>query len=111
VTDDHLEGLTRRTVLSAEEFCWSSLVASVVHPVKVAIIEALLWIEEPLSAAQIVRLFRGAGREFYDSNIRFHLSALVEMGLLEAACLQEAASSSKGKRFYFRAPTGEDSIA
>ncbi|MFL5898000.1 MAG: hypothetical protein ACJ76D_06000 [Solirubrobacterales bacterium] len=110
MTGDQLNGLPRRTVLSAEQFCWSSLVASVVHPVKVAIIEALLWIEEPLSAVQIVRLFRGAGREFYDSNIRFHLRALVEIELLEPVNPQDSASTLKGKRFYFRAATGDDSI-
>jgi hypothetical protein len=59
--DGQREGLPAREPLTAEEFCWSSFVAATVHPVKVAIIEALLWIEEPISGAQFGRIFRGAG--------------------------------------------------
>jgi len=99
------EGLPAGEPLAAEEFCWSSLIAATVHPVKVAIIEALLWIEEPISGAQFGRLFRGAGQGFYESNIRFHLHALVKMGLLEAAPVQGSGSSAKEKRFYLTCST------
>jgi hypothetical protein len=103
--DGQCGGVPARKPLTAEQFCWSSFVASTVHPVKVAIIEALLWIEEPISGAQFGRLFRGAGQGFYESNIRFHLRALVEMGLLEAVPVQASGNSSKEKGFYFAGST------
>jgi hypothetical protein len=38
-------------------FCWEALVARVLHPVDVQIIEALLWIGQPLSAGDLTQLF------------------------------------------------------
>lgn len=40
-------------------FCWAALIARVLHPVDVQIIEALQWIEQPLSADDLTRLFDG----------------------------------------------------
>jgi hypothetical protein len=39
------------------QFNWGQLVARVLHPKQVAIIEALLWINEPLSAEDLKLLF------------------------------------------------------
>lgn len=36
---------------------WASLVARVLHPAQVQIIEALLWIDQPLSPADLARIF------------------------------------------------------
>lgn len=41
------------------EFCWASLVARVLHPTDVQIIEALRWIGQPLSAADLGQIFDG----------------------------------------------------
>lgn len=38
-------------------FCWTALVARVLHPFDVQIIEALRWIELPLSAGDLSQLF------------------------------------------------------
>lgn len=40
-------------------FCWAALVARALHPVDVQIIEALRWIEQPLSADDLTQLFDG----------------------------------------------------
>jgi hypothetical protein len=56
-------------------FCWESLVAGTVHPVKVAIVEALLWLQTPLSATELSRLF-GHGDYSLDS-VLHHLKGLV----------------------------------
>jgi hypothetical protein len=40
-------------------FCWATLVARVLHPVDVEIIEALRWIERPLSADELSKVFDG----------------------------------------------------
>jgi hypothetical protein len=62
---------------------WEPFLPHLVHPVKVAIVEALLWIGEPLSAVQFGRLLRGAGEGCRESNVRYHLKHLAEIGVLE----------------------------
>jgi hypothetical protein len=42
-----------------EEFCWGALVARVLHPAQVGIIEALRWINRSLSAAELSEIFEG----------------------------------------------------
>src|SRR4051812_33329334 len=39
---------------------WEPFLPHLVHPLKVTIVEALLWIGEPLSAVQFGKVFRGA---------------------------------------------------
>ena len=39
------------------EFRWAELVARTLHPIDVQIIEALQWIEQPLSAGDLSQLF------------------------------------------------------
>jgi hypothetical protein len=41
------------------EFCWGALVARVLHPAQVEIIEALRWIDRSLSAADLMEVFEG----------------------------------------------------
>ena len=60
---------------------WEELVPRVVHPIKVAIIEALLWIGEPLSATELTSSF--GKREYYLGLIRHHANALTDLGALE----------------------------
>jgi hypothetical protein len=43
----------------ARGLCWAALVARVLHPAEVQIIEALRWIERPLSAGDLSELFDG----------------------------------------------------
>jgi hypothetical protein len=61
---------------------WECFVPHLVHPLKVAIVEALLFIGEPLSAVQLGKVFRGAGDGFRESNVRYHLNHLAEVGVL-----------------------------
>jgi DNA-binding transcriptional ArsR family regulator len=61
------------------EFDWDSLVPRFVHPVKVAIIEAMRWVGEPLSASELARIFER--RDL--STIAYHLNKLVEVGVFE----------------------------
>jgi hypothetical protein len=64
----------------AQSFDWVALVALLVHPVKVAIIEAMDWIGEPLSATDLDRLLTC---QVGVSLISYHLRKLVELGVLE----------------------------
>jgi hypothetical protein len=62
---------------------WEPFLPHLVHPLKVAIVEALLRIGEPLSAVQFGKVFRGAGEGFREGNVRYHLKRLAEVGVLE----------------------------
>lgn len=41
----------------AEGFPWGGLAARVIHPVQVEVIEALLWIDLPLTATDLLHVF------------------------------------------------------
>ncbi len=62
------------------EFDWAGLVALTVHPLKVDIVEALVWLDEPLSATELTLMVEGD----YDlDNVIYHARSLVELGVLE----------------------------
>lgn len=61
-------------------FDWEALVALLIHPVKVSIIEAMSWIGEPLSATDLDRILKG---EVGVSLISYHLRKLVELGVMQ----------------------------
>jgi len=66
-------------------------------------VEALLWIGEPLSAVQLGKVFRGVGDGFRESNVRYHLRHLTEVGVLEATPTNASngGRTSREKFFYF----------
>ena len=82
---------------------WEPFLPHLVHPIKVAIVEALLCIDEPLSAVQFGKVFRGAGDGFRESNVRYHLGHLVEVGILEriSGDLYPVEQGGREKFFYF----------
>ena len=61
-------------------FSWDSLVPYLVHPVKVAIIEAMEWVEVPVSPRELDRLF---GEEFGVSLVSYHMRTLADVGVVE----------------------------
>ena len=81
---------------------WEPFLPHLVHPLKVAIVEALLWIGEPLSAVQFGKVFRGVGDGFRESNVRYHLRHLSEVGVLERVCDDSCSQArSRERLFYF----------
>jgi Helix-turn-helix domain len=66
--------------LPAQSFDWEALVALLVHPIRVSIIEAMDWIGEPLSATDLDRLLPD---RLGVSLISYHLRKLVDLGVLE----------------------------
>jgi len=82
---------------------WEPFLPHLVHPLKVAIVETLLWIGEPLSAVQFGKVFRGVGDGFRESNVRYHLRHLAEVGVLEATPVvtSNGGKGSREKFFYF----------
>jgi hypothetical protein len=68
-------------VRSAQETAvWQACVPHVLHPVKVAIIEAHLWIGRPMSAKNLERLFDDEGYDL--SMVAYHCKKLAEMEVL-----------------------------
>lgn len=60
-------------------FHWEALVPLLVHPVKVTIIEAMTWIDRPLSATDLDRVLQG---ELGVSLLSYHLRKLAELGVI-----------------------------
>jgi hypothetical protein len=58
-------------------FEWDALVPYLVHPLKVAIVETISWIDMPLSASELSRIFM---LEFELSLVSYHLTKLAEVG-------------------------------
>jgi len=62
------------------QFDWFRLVPQFVHPVRVAIIEALAWIGEPLSPSELVDVF---DQQWVLSVVSYHVRVLAQAGVLE----------------------------
>jgi hypothetical protein len=64
----------------AEDFCWGELVARLMHPVQVEIIEALRWIGGPLTAGELEQVLYG---ELSESRLEHHLQRLARLDALK----------------------------
>jgi len=64
---------------------FDALTAAAVGPIKLAAIEAMLWIESPLSPTLLVEVLAGLEIEgkLYPGRISYHLGVLEEFGLIE----------------------------
>jgi hypothetical protein len=65
---------------SNRSFHWDALVPHLVHPLKVAIIEAMRWIEVPVSPRELDRVL---DEEFGVSLVSYHVRTLADVGALE----------------------------
>jgi hypothetical protein len=61
-------------------FNWGTLVPYLIHPVKVAIIEAMEWMEVPLSPRDLDLMF---DEQFGVSLVSYHMRTLTEVGVVE----------------------------
>jgi len=82
-------------------FDWGALVPHVVHPMRVAIIEALCWIGEPLSAIDFTRLF--ADGEVSTSFVSYHLRELAKVGVVVKVRERQVRGALK-KSYFFPPP-------
>lgn len=60
---------------------WERLVPQVVHPAKVVILEALLWLDRPLSSSEIVALLDDDA--YYISLVSYHFRHLADLGVVD----------------------------
>lgn len=69
------------TAEQSGRFDWDALVPQVVHPVKVSIVEALLRVDEPMSASGLAKLL-SSPPDHYLTMVSYHLRTLEETGLV-----------------------------
>jgi hypothetical protein len=77
-------------------FDWAWLVPRVVHPVQVAIIEAMAWIDSRLSPAELTRMLVGQPPV---SGVSYHVDALVKAEVLEEVDARPKSGSTE--HFFF----------
>jgi hypothetical protein len=78
-------------------FAWETLVPRLVHPTKVAIVEAVAWIGQPLSAVDL--------REVFDerldlSSISYHVVQLAKVGALVKVSERQVRGAVKKSYFF-----------
>ena len=61
-------------------FDWDALVPHLIHPVKVAIVEAMTWIVVPVSPRELDKAF---DEQFGVSLVSYHVRTLVDVGAVE----------------------------
>jgi DNA-binding transcriptional ArsR family regulator len=61
---------------------WDRLLGAVLHPTQVEVLSALEWIDEPLSATDLTRVF-GRTPEVSRSGMDYHVKRLATLGALE----------------------------
>ncbi|HET6997662.1 MAG TPA: helix-turn-helix domain-containing protein [Solirubrobacterales bacterium] len=90
------------TTVEGDEPCfdWAALVPLTVHPMRVAIIEALWWIGEPLSAKDLREVF--ADEKLGTSYISYHVAELAKAGALVK--VGEEPKRGAVKKLYFFPP-------
>jgi hypothetical protein len=85
----------------AERFDWSSLVPRTIHPLKVAIIEAMEWIGQPLAASELVLIIEEIDNEkFGVSHVAYHLTRLAKAGAFKVVKKEQVRGAMK-KYYWF----------
>ncbi|HZE06042.1 MAG TPA: hypothetical protein VE127_12505 [Solirubrobacteraceae bacterium] len=78
---------------------WGALVALVVHPIKVEIVEAMDWIGRPLAASELKRVL---DHRHSTPAISYHMNVLAKFGVLVRAEIQQVRGA--WKHLYVLAP-------
>jgi predicted transcriptional regulator len=81
-----------KTIEGGEPFKWEALVPHIVHPMKVAIIEAMAWIGRPLSASELDKVFDS---RFGVSQVSYHVRTLAEAGVIRKVRQEQVRGSIK----------------
>jgi hypothetical protein len=84
---------------SGQGLDWTALVALLAHPTKVLIVEAMRWIDRPLSASELAKVFDGAVDL---SSISYHVTSLASYGILTRVRRQRVRGALKN--FYAFTP-------
>jgi len=84
---------------------WEGLVPRLLHPIKLVVVEALLWVGEPMSATGLAAMLEEPA--YYGGVISYHLRVMVEGGVL----VRTGERSVRGAEelFFYFPPAEEDS--
>ncbi len=80
----------------ALDWFWATLAARLLHSYQVQIIEAMRWVDEPLSASELVHVL-GTGQRL--STIAYHVRRLDSIGALTAAGRRHPQRGSEEKLY------------
>lgn len=85
-----------------EPLDWDALVPRVIHPIRVATVEAMMWIEEPFSPVDLDRMHEDPpGIE----TVAYHMRTLASDLLVLSLYDEEMIRGAKRKLYYFRKRT------
>lgn len=76
---------------------WLALVPLQLHPAKVAVLEALAWLDEPLSPSDLEKLVDH--EDYYLAILAYHARKLEEAGVLKV--VRERRVRGATEKFYF----------
>lgn len=80
-----------------EPFRWETLVPHIIHPTKVMIIEALLWIDQLLSPTDLKKIINDPAINL--SHISYHVRKLAEAGAIKPVSTRLVRGATE--TFYF----------
>lgn len=66
-------------MLSEDPHFWARLTGRLLHPVQMTIVEALLWIERPLSASEVTKILEG---RVHLSGVAYHFRRLADLEVI-----------------------------
>jgi Helix-turn-helix domain len=87
-------------------FDWGALVPRIVHPAQVAIVEAMFWIGQPLSATELRDLFDEPAC-YYLSLVSYHLGKLEEVGAVRETGNRTVRGATETFYFFPPSPNGK----
>jgi DNA-binding transcriptional regulator GbsR (MarR family) len=81
---------------------WNGLVVRLLHETQLQIIEAMQWIDRPMSASQLVHVFDESTSL---SSVSYHVRRLRKLGIVKQSWIRPVRGTKE--RFYRLAPVGE----
>jgi hypothetical protein len=67
----------------AGSYVWAALASRLLHPVKLVILEALLWVEEPMSATGLAAMLEDP--DYYHGLLSYHVAEMAKTGVVVLA--------------------------
>jgi hypothetical protein len=80
---------------------WATLGARLLHPIQVQIIEAMLWVDRPMSASVLVKVF---GEELRLSTVAYHVRRLGSLCALKTVNTRVPSRGSPERLYIVRLP-------
>lgn len=67
-------------MLSEDPDFWARVTGRLLHPVQMTIVEALLWVERPLSASEVTKILEGS---VHLSGVAYHFRRLAGLEVIK----------------------------